>query len=225
MAKKDTMNALIRRGISEEAAALLLTKYAVLSDVQAASREEIEELGISAEEAESIIAALGKRPSRKSTAKVKKKAEEAEPMFVAEEITRERVLTPEQIRLTELSEKLGYRFPMKILSDIASRMAGNEFDDDTCVRILDKAWEMYASHLMDKNESAGVMAAHSIGEPGTQMNMRTFHYAGVANINVTQGLPRLIEIVDARRIPSTPSMTIPLLGIAAEDERDRKSVV
>ena len=218
MAKKDTMNALIRRGISEEAAALLLTKYAVLSDVQAASREEIEELGISAEEAESIIAALGKRPSRKSTAKVKKKAEEAEPMFVAEEITRERVLTPEQIRLTELSEKLGYRFPMKILSDIASRMAGNEFDDDTCVRILDKAWEMYASHLMDKNESAGVMAAHSIGEPGTQMNMRTFHYAGVANINVTQGLPRLIEIVDARRIPSTPSMTIPLLGIAAEDE-------
>jgi len=54
------------------------------------------------------------------------------------------------------------------------------------------------------------MAAHSIGEPGTQMNMRTFHYAGVANINVTQGLPRLIEIVDARRTPSTPSMVIPL---------------
>jgi len=50
------------------------------------------------------------------------------------------------------------------------------------------------------------------------MNMRTFHYAGVANINVTQGLPRLIEIVDARRVPSTPSMNIPLVGIAAEDE-------
>ncbi|MBQ7404884.1 MAG: DNA-directed RNA polymerase subunit A'', partial [Candidatus Methanomethylophilaceae archaeon] len=80
------------------------------------------------------------------------------------------------------------------------------------------AYRMYSSHLMDQNESAGVMAAHSLGEPGTQMNMRTFHYAGVANINVTQGLPRLIEIVDARRIPSTPSMDIPLKGIAAEDE-------
>ena len=83
---------------------------------------------------------------------------------------------------------------------------------------------MYTAHLMDQNESAGVMAAHSIGEPGTQMNMRTFHYAGVANINVTQGLPRLIEIVDARRVPSTPSMNIPLTGTAAEDENIAKYV-
>jgi DNA-directed RNA polymerase subunit A" len=61
---------------------------------------------------------------------------------------------------------------------------------------------------MDANESAGILAAQSIGEPGTQMTMRTFHYAGVAEINVTLGLPRLIEIVDARRVPSTPMMTI-----------------
>ena len=40
--------------------------------------------------------------------------------------------------------------------------------------------------------------------------MRTFHYAGVATVNVTQGLPRIIEIVDARKIPSTPTMTIRL---------------
>ncbi len=218
MAKKDTMNALIRRGISEEAAALLLTKFRILSDIQAATQEEMEDLGISAEEAASIIETLSKRPSRQATSKVKKKAEEAAPLFVATEITRERVYTPEEIRLMDFADESGYDFPMKILSDIASRMAGNEFDDDICKRLLDKAWEMYNSHLMDKNESAGVMAAHSIGEPGTQMNMRTFHYAGVANINVTQGLPRLIEIVDARRAPSTPSMTIPLLGIAAEDE-------
>ena len=83
---------------------------------------------------------------------------------------------------------------------------------------------MYKSHKMDQNESAGVMAAHSLGEPGTQMNMRTFHYAGVANVNVTQGLPRLIEIVDARRIPSTPSMNIPLIGTAAQDESVAKFV-
>jgi DNA-directed RNA polymerase subunit A" len=77
---------------------------------------------------------------------------------------------------------------------------------------------MYKERRMDPNESVGMMAAHSIGEPGTQMNMRTFHHAGVANINVTLGLPRLIEIVDARRVPSTPSMNIPLIGDAAEDE-------
>lgn len=62
---------------------------------------------------------------------------------------------------------------------------------------------------MVPHESAGVVAAHSIGEPGTQMNMRTFHNAGVANILTTQGLPRLVEIVDARH-SSTPSMDIPL---------------
>jgi len=61
---------------------------------------------------------------------------------------------------------------------------------------------------MDANESAGILAAQSIGEPGTQMTMRTFHYAGVAEINVTLGLPRLIEIVDARRVPSTPMMEV-----------------
>jgi DNA-directed RNA polymerase subunit A" len=49
------------------------------------------------------------------------------------------------------------------------------------------------------------------------MTMRTVHYAGVAEINVTLGLPRLIEIVDARKIPSTPMMTIALSKEYAED--------
>ena len=40
------------------------------------------------------------------------------------------------------------------------------------------------------------------------MTMRTFHYAGVATVNVTQGLPRIIEIVDARKVPNTPTMRI-----------------
>jgi DNA-directed RNA polymerase subunit A" len=54
------------------------------------------------------------------------------------------------------------------------------------------------------------VSAQSIGEPGTQLTMNTFHYAGVAEIDVTQGLPRLIELVDARKTPDTPMMTIHL---------------
>ncbi|HTT25393.1 MAG TPA: DNA-directed RNA polymerase subunit A'', partial [Thermoplasmata archaeon] len=61
---------------------------------------------------------------------------------------------------------------------------------------------------VDAHESVGIVAAQSIGEPGTQMTLRTFHYAGVAEMNVTLGLPRLIELVDARRVPSTPMMTV-----------------
>ncbi len=52
-------------------------------------------------------------------------------------------------------------------------------------------------------EAVGVVAAQSIGEPGTQMTMRTFHYAGVAE-HVPTGLPRLIEIVDAKKEPKKP---------------------
>jgi len=70
------------------------------------------------------------------------------------------------------------------------------------------AIERYKKALVEPGEAVGIVAAQSIGEPGTQMTLRTFHYAGVREQNVTLGLPRLIEIVDARREPSTPIMTI-----------------
>ena len=69
---------------------------------------------------------------------------------------------------------------------------------------------------VDPHEAVGITTAQSIGEPGTQMTMRTFHYAGVATVNVTQGLPRVIEIVDARKVPKTPTMLVYL------DENDSK---
>ena len=75
----------------------------------------------------------------------------------------------------------------------------------------------YKRAQVEPGEAIGVVAAQSIGEPGTQMTLRTFHYAGVREQNVTLGLPRLIEIVDARRTPSTPIMTIYL------DEEHRHS--
>jgi DNA-directed RNA polymerase subunit A' len=77
--------------------------------------------------------------------------------------------------------------------------------------------ENYKRALVEPGEAVGIVAAQSIGEPGTQMTLRTFHYAGVREQNVTLGLPRLIEIVDARRTPSTPIMTIYL------DKEHRKS--
>ena len=78
-------------------------------------------------------------------------------------------------------------------------------------KILKSIYENYLSNLIDPAEATGIVAAQSIGEPGTQMTMRTFHYAGVAEMNVTLGLPRLIEIVDARKVPKTPVMEIHLV--------------
>src|SRR5207247_2588279 len=72
---------------------------------------------------------------------------------------------------------------------------------------VEGAIEKYKRALVEPGEAAGIVSAQSIGEPGTQMTLRTFHFAGVREQNVTLGLPRLIEIVDARKIPSTPNMT------------------
>jgi len=218
MAKKDTLKALVSRDISEEVAELLLTKYSTLSAIGVASVEELVEVGLSEEEAESTLSKIGKRVAKPSTsAKTKKVVPEpkVEPM---EEVFSNRVLSETEKRLGEISERIGISLPIKIVTDISDIIEDANLSDEICEKLIRTANRMYTSHLMDKNESTGVMAAHSLGEPGTQMNMRTFHYAGVANINVTQGLPRLIEIVDARRVPSTPSMEIPLMGIAAEDE-------
>jgi len=81
---------------------------------------------------------------------------------------------------------------------------------------IDLTLKHYKRALVEPGEAVGIIAAQSIGEPGTQMTLRTFHYAGVREQNVTLGLPRLIEIVDARRVPSTPIMSIYL------NEKNRK---
>lgn len=218
MAKKDTLKALINRDVSEETAALLLKDFSSLSAIADAGEEKLVQLGLMEDEAASVIAKIGKRKSSTSSAKAKKEVEEIAAPVVMEEVVKTVELTDKQRELKALADEMGVKLPLKIIVDIADRIKNASLPEEKLRELLQRASEMYEKHRMDQNESAGVMAAHSLGEPGTQMNMRTFHYAGVANVNVTQGLPRLIEIVDARRIPSTPSMDIPLIGTAAQDE-------
>ncbi|MBP6926149.1 MAG: DNA-directed RNA polymerase subunit beta' [Candidatus Pacebacteria bacterium] len=55
------------------------------------------------------------------------------------------------------------------------------------------------NHLVDQGEAVGIIAAQAIGEPGTQLTLRTFHAGGVAGVDITQGLPRIEEIFERRR--------------------------
>ena len=95
---------------------------------------------------------------------------------------------------------------VKIL--ISKQDAGKTVTDEQFEEIITRIKREFQMTRVQPCEAVGINAAHSIGEPGTQMTMRTFHFAGVAEINVTLGLPRLIEIMDARKEPSTPTMTI-----------------
>lgn len=98
--------------------------------------------------------------------------------------------------------------PVKTKEQLKTYLEGKEISESQFSTILEQVIREYQNTRIEACEAVGVIAAQSIGEPGTQMTMRTFHYAGVAEINVTLGLPRLIEIMDARKEPSTPTMTI-----------------
>jgi len=111
----------------------------------------------------------------------------------------------------------GLDLPQSIKEALVAGLQGSEVSEEQLQEIIDQVAADYEHSRVEPCEAVGVVAAQSIGEPGTQMTMRTFHYAGVAEINVTLGLPRLIEIVDARKIPSTPTMTIRLNPDYAHD--------
>uniref|UniRef100_A0A0N4Z3L6 DNA-directed RNA polymerase subunit n=1 Tax=Parastrongyloides trichosuri TaxID=131310 RepID=A0A0N4Z3L6_PARTI len=64
--------------------------------------------------------------------------------------------------------------------------------------------------ITEPGTAVGAIAATSIGEPSTQMTLKTFHFAGVASMNITQGVPRIKEIINAVKSISTPIITVTL---------------
>jgi len=118
-----------------------------------------------------------------------------------------------EAKLTEIEPYI----TLSLIRDLRRRMVEAKLTEEAVNKVIQDVLKNYEFSLVEPGEAIGTVAAQSIGEPGTQMTLRTFHYAGVAELNVTLGLPRLIEIVDARRQPSTPIMTIYL------DPKYRKS--
>jgi len=115
-------------------------------------------------------------------------------------------MSPTQKNMEEMV--LGLNLPLNVIDNLNRELKDRKVTKKQMEEIVKRMLSGYENAKIEPGEAAGVVSAQSIGEPGTQMTMRTFHYAGVAEINVTLGLPRLIEIVDARKNPSTPMMTI-----------------
>jgi DNA-directed RNA polymerase subunit A" len=114
-------------------------------------------------------------------------------------------------QLTDVSVKLNISMSPRIINDLVDALIARgdtKLTPAKAKKVINAANEHLVASRVDPHEAVGITTAQSIGEPGTQMTMRTFHYAGVATVNVTQGLPRIIEIVDARKVPNTPTMRI-----------------
>jgi DNA-directed RNA polymerase subunit beta' len=82
---------------------------------------------------------------------------------------------------------------------------------------------MATGRPVDIGEAVGIIAAQSIGEPGTQLTMRTFHTGGVAGEDITHGLPRIVELFEARR-PKGEAQITELSGEAQIEDDDEKKV-
>lgn len=99
------------------------------------------------------------------------------------------------------------KIPERVMRDIKDNLP-EKISDSKIKKILDAVYEEYTASLAEPGESVGLVAAESIGEPSTQMTLNTFHFAGVSEMNVTTGLPRIIEILDGRAEISTKMMHI-----------------
>ncbi len=82
------------------------------------------------------------------------------------------------------------------------------------------------NHLVDRGESVGIVAAQAIGEPGTQLTLRTFHAGGLAGVDITQGLPRVEEVFECRTVKN-PALVNKYSGTVAEvkEEDGQKTIV
>lgn len=99
------------------------------------------------------------------------------------------------------------KLPLKLINEIKDNVPAKT-DAKKLKAIFERVYKEYSNSLAEPGESVGIVSAESIGEPSTQMTLNTFHFAGVSEVSVTTGLPRIIEILDGRKNISTASMEI-----------------
>ena len=110
--------------------------------------------------------------------------------------------------IDELIAKYTSTFNPRLTTLVTDALHKSELSMEGAEVVCKKGLSLYNKAQVEPGQAVGIITAQSIGEPGTQMTLRTFHFAGIKERNVTLGLPRLIELVDARKKPVTPTMDI-----------------
>lgn len=100
------------------------------------------------------------------------------------------------------------KLPEKVKAEIEKVAKSKKLKEAEKAKLIENIKKKYQDIQITPGEAIGIVAAQSIGEPGTQMTMRTFHFVGVAEMSVTLGLPRIIEVLDIRKEPKTPTMWV-----------------
>ena len=121
----------------------------------------------------------------------------------------------------EITDELGQRF-VEAGVDVVRVRSATICEAEYGVCRMCYGWSLATGRLVDIGESVGIVAAQSIGEPGTQLTMRTFHTGGVAGEDITHGLPRVVELFEARK-PKGEALITELPGtVTIEDDEEKK---
>ena len=112
-------------------------------------------------------------------------------------------LSEQQEKITELYADNDEA--VELLTWNSSRITESQLE-----KMMEIALDSFTKAYVEAGEAVGAMGAQSISEPGTQMTLKTFHFAGVSSMNVTLGVPRLKEIINASKVISTPIITVRL---------------
>ena len=114
--------------------------------------------------------------------------------------------------------------PIPVIEEVKRQATESKLTPAQVKEALEETKKEYEASLISPGEAIGIVTAESIGEPGTQMILNVFRMAGVAEVQVTRGLPRLIEVLDARKEPSTPSMVVYLKKEYTKNEKSIRKI-
>lgn len=110
-------------------------------------------------------------------------------------------------------DNISHRFKQSVRDYITSQeVLSQKLSTRRVDAFLKACVQKYKSKRIEPGTAVGAVGAQSIGEPGTQMTLKTFHFAGVASMNITLGVPRIKEIINATKNISTPIITAKLIS-------------
>ncbi|KAI9845198.1 MAG: hypothetical protein M1838_001838 [Thelocarpon superellum] len=123
----------------------------------------------------------------------------------SEELEQSQGRTSKRRRVTTISKRNSEEKAMQV-----TRVA--KLSHRTLQKFVELCLSKYKRAQVEPGHAVGAVGAQSIGEPGTQMTLKTFHFAGVAGMSITQGVPRIKEIINASKVISTPVITCDLVN-------------
>jgi len=138
---------------------------------------------------------MAETKEKKKVKKTRKKKEEEEIEYVLEKERDEKTTKHEFL-------------PVSVMREIDSRIEKYSLNASEKQKLISISEKTYLKNTVEPGEAVGIIAAQSIGEPGTQLTLRTKHYAGAAEVSVGSGIQRVEEIVDGRSKSKYPTMNI-----------------